>query len=115
MNNDTEKVVTKPETLGAIMAERVKEMGGVVPLHKMNRKARRAHYAQTGERVVGSNKPKLNPNKISENVRLRLYRIAQSMGLRYHPHYQQFVDSQGKARIKIDFNKEVEAYKKTFE
>jgi hypothetical protein len=114
MNNDTEKVVARPETMMGIIAERMKEVTGQVPLHKLNRKARRAHFAQTGERVVGSNRPQLNPSKIAENTRKLIWGYAQAMGLRYSPHQYGLVDSTGKVVQKIDFNAEMESYKKKF-
>lgn len=113
-DNNTEKVVSKPETIGAIMAERIKEMGGVVPLHKMNRKARRLHYLKTGEKVVGSNKPHLNPEKLEAKVHRRLFQVANAMGLRYNPWQKAFLDKRGKEVHKVDFEKEVEAFKQTF-
>ena len=114
MNNDTEKVVVKPETMGAILKERLKEMTGDVPLHKQNRRARRIHFAKTGERVVGSNLPRLKPEKINEHVTKILMATAKAYGLRYSPHQKGLVDRQGTVVRKIDFDNEVKEFKKRF-
>ena len=114
MNNDTEKVIVKPDTMGAILRERLKEIGGEVPLHKLNRRARREHYRKTGEKVVGSNMPRLNPDKIDDNVRKLLFATAQAMGLRYNVWLQAFVDKQGNQVRKIDFDAEVKTFKKRY-
>ena len=114
MNNDTEKVVVKPDTMGAILKERLKEIGGEVPLHKLNRKARREHYRKTGERVIGSNLPRLNPDKIRENVLKLLMATAKALGLRYSHFQKGLVDRQGKVVRAIDFDNEVKEFKKRY-
>lgn len=114
MNNDTEKVVVKPETMGAILKERLKEMGGEVPLHKQNRRARRLHYAKTGERVIGSNLPRLNPAQIHKNVTNILMATAKALGLRYSHWQKGLIDNQGKVVRPIDFDAEVKAFKKRY-
>lgn len=113
-NKDTEKVVVKPETMGAILKERLKEIGGEVPLHKLNRRARREHYRKTGERVIGSNLPRLNPEKINENVMKLLMATAKALGLRYNHWTKALVDRQGKVVRKIDFDNEVKEFKKRY-
>jgi len=114
MNKDTEKVVVKPDTMGAILKERLKEIGGEVPLHKLNRKARREHFRKTGERVIGSNLPRLNPEKIEENVKKLLWATGKALGLRYNHWQKGFVDHQGKVVRAIDFDAEVKAFKKRY-
>lgn len=114
MNKDTEKVVVKPDTMGAILKERLKEIGGEVPLHKLNRRARREHFAKTGERVVGSNMPRLNPAKIHENVTKLLMATAKALGLRYSHWQKGLIDHSGKVVRPIDFDAEVKAFKKRY-
>lgn len=114
MNNDTEKVVVKPDTMGAILKERLKEIGGEVPLHKLNRRARREHFRKTGEKVIGSNFPRLNPEQIHKNVTNILMATAKAYGLRYSHWQKGLVDKQGTVVRKIDFDNEVKEFKKRF-